>query len=339
MLSTRFCVIAIRFAVFLLCWSLTINPAFGWNAAGHKIIASIAFRQLSTDEQNKVVAMLKRHPRFTEDFADQMPEEVRSTDDATQFEWLFQQSAIWPDVVRGGPPARRALNRPEWHYVNLPHYLTDAARAELAGRLTINVATDPPPDATLETPHLNIVQTIRFARRVVADRTASPQDRAVLLAWIFHDVGDIHQPLHSVALFSSRLFPEGDRGGNSVKSRQSGNLHALWDQFPGRDDSYRAARNRAIELAGDQRFQQIRTDAAASLNEQDWRDESHGLAKFAAYADEVLATLRRMDEVGAAVEGIDLSEEYLKTGGRVAELRIVQAGYRLGAILKKIANE
>ena len=73
----------------LLAWSVTISPVAAWNAAGHKIIASIAFRQLTADEQSKIVAILKRHPRFTEDFADQMPEEVRG-DEAAQNEWLFQ---------------------------------------------------------------------------------------------------------------------------------------------------------------------------------------------------------------------------------------------------------
>lgn len=29
------------------------------------------------------------------------------------------------------------------------------------------------------------------------------------------------------------VFPEGDRGGNEIKSRQSKNLHALWDGLLG----------------------------------------------------------------------------------------------------------
>ena len=177
----------------LLVWSLTVSPALGWNATGHKIIASIAFRQLTPAEQAKIVAMLKRHPRYTDDFADEMPAEVRAGDEATKNEWLFQQAAIWPDTVRSGPPDKRAFNRGEWHYVNLPHFLTDAARSELEGRLTINLAMDPPMNATPDTARMNVVQVIRFARNVAADKQASPVARAVLLAWLFHDVGDIHQ--------------------------------------------------------------------------------------------------------------------------------------------------
>jgi len=42
------------------------SAGLAWSAAAHKIIASIAFRQLSRDEQVRVVAILKQHPRFDE---------------------------------------------------------------------------------------------------------------------------------------------------------------------------------------------------------------------------------------------------------------------------------
>src|SRR5438105_3943751 len=103
----------------LLIWSLTVSPALAWNATGHKIIASVAFRQLTAAEQAKIVTLLKRHPRFMEDFAEQMPDDVRRGNETNRNEWLFQQAAIWADTVRSGPPEKQAFNRPEWHYINL----------------------------------------------------------------------------------------------------------------------------------------------------------------------------------------------------------------------------
>jgi hypothetical protein len=47
-------------------------------ARGHKIVASIAFRQLSPDKQKKVVALLKKHPRFEDDFAAKMRSATQS---------------------------------------------------------------------------------------------------------------------------------------------------------------------------------------------------------------------------------------------------------------------
>jgi hypothetical protein len=186
-----------------------------------------------------------------------MPADIQRADEATQNEWLFQQAAIWPDAVRSGPPEKRAFNRGEWHYINRPVFLTDEARSKLEGRLAANVAMQPPDGATIDTARMNIVQVIQFARQELARNQTSLETRALLLAWLFHDVGDIHQPLHSSALYSVRVFPDGDRGGNSIRTRQAGNLHSLWDQFPGRDDSYRGARNRAIALTSDARLDQM----------------------------------------------------------------------------------
>jgi S1/P1 nuclease len=184
------------------------------------------------------------------------------------------------------------------------------------------------------------VQAIRLARTVVSDERATPDARAVMLAWLFHDVGDIHQPLHSSALFSARLFREGDRGGNSIRSSQSGNLHALWDQFPGRGDTYRGARNKAIADLANPELVALGTKAEAVLDEKAWLDESHdlALAKTAAYAPDVLDALRMTEAAGGDVEEIGLSEAYLKAGGHESARRLVQAGYRLGAVLKQLAK-
>ncbi len=325
--------------VFLLVWCITISPAVAWNATGHRIIASIAYRQLTLLQQSKVAAMIERHPRFTTDFADTMPDDVRTGDPAARQEWSFQQAAVWPDMVRSGPPEKRAFNRSEWHYVNQPHFLTAAAKTELDGKLTVNLGMEPPADATLDTQPLNIVQALRFSRKSLADQQTSPSDRAVLLAWLFHTVGDIHQPLHSTAVFSIKLFPAGDRGGNSVKTRQAGNLHSLWDQFPGAADDFREAHNKAVSEMANQELAELGTEASLTLNEKAWLDESHDLAKSHVYTDDVLQALRLMESTSDGVQPIELSEAYLKSGGRVAQRRVVQAGYRLGAVLKLLVPE
>jgi hypothetical protein len=59
--------------------------------------------------------------------------------------------------------------------------------------------------------------------------------------WLFHLVGDIHQPLHTTQLFTVE-YPTGDRGGNEICVRvtQTGqpmDLHRFWDGVitPGAD--------------------------------------------------------------------------------------------------------
>jgi len=193
---------------------------------------------------------------------------------------------------------------------------------------------EPPDDAIIDAARMNVVQAIRFATKEVAVQQVSPEVRALLLAWIFHNVGDIHQPLHSTALFSTQLSPEGDRGGNSVRTRQAGNLHALWDNFPGRSDSYRDASNKALMFVADADHSTLGKEAAALLDARAWAHESLALAKSAAYDDEVLGALRRMESASGGVEQIELSEAYLRSGGHLAETRLIQARYRLGAVSK-----
>lgn len=40
-------------------------------------------------------------------------------------------------------------------------------------------------------------------------------ERALYARYLLHLAGDVHQPLHSVALFN-RTFPYGDMGGNKL---------------------------------------------------------------------------------------------------------------------------
>src|SRR5207248_1080686 len=110
----------------------------------------------------------------------------------------------------------------EEHYVNVP-LIDPKDRPFFAGKTLIS------PDLT------NILCALKQRANDLQTRTAAAEDRAVAVCWIFHLVGDIHQPLHNVAYFSSDpAFVEGDRGGNKFGVRADGrkwNLHAFWDDL------------------------------------------------------------------------------------------------------------
>jgi hypothetical protein len=57
-------------------------------------------------------------------------------------------------------------------------------------------------------------------------------ERALFARYVVHLVGDMHQPLHSVALFN-QSYPKGDYGGNLEKVILNNgtimNFHAFWD--------------------------------------------------------------------------------------------------------------
>jgi S1/P1 Nuclease len=79
---------------------------------------------------------------------------------------------------------------------------------------------------------VNILTALAENENVVKNNS-DLQPKAIALAWLFHLVGDIHQPLHTAQLFTVE-YPEGDRGGNDICVRvtQAGqpmDLHRFWD--------------------------------------------------------------------------------------------------------------
>jgi hypothetical protein len=88
-------------------------------------------------------------------------------------------------------------------------------------------------------------------RRVLGDKTKPAAERAIHLAWLMHLVGDLHQPLHSSAMFSART-PKGDQGGNLVAVRRGNSvlkLHSYWDDVLGSGTSIKFIKSIAHGIA------------------------------------------------------------------------------------------
>ena len=235
----------------LIAWLLillvVLCPVEAWNYAGHRIIASIAWDQLTPETQTTLLELLKQHPRFEQDFQSRMPKVIKEANPAVQNRWLFMRAATWPDIVRSFKEAdREKYHRGTWHYINQPIYLDEVSEAFLSSRLSANVATSiKAGDDPLQ---FNILQALEYCVAQMKDPAVSQSDKAVYLCWIMHLVGDSHQPLHSSALFSKRTFPEGDRGGNSIRIGKS-NLHSQWDGLLGNSFKYSDIVGQAVGLS------------------------------------------------------------------------------------------
>jgi len=77
---------------------------------------------------------------------------------------------------------------------------------------------------------IHTVQTASTVLKKNVDRHTV--ERALYARYLIHLAGDIHQPLHSVALFN-RSYPTGDMGGNREKvillNGTEKVLHQFWD--------------------------------------------------------------------------------------------------------------
>lgn len=315
--------------------ALVASAAHAWNAVGHSVVAEIAWQQLSPEQRKEVVDTLKRHPRFGEDFLQQMPRDIETADEATKDRWIFWQAAVWPDVARGiRGPEKKLYDHGTWHYINGPIYVDRSDRRDLAGRLTNNMSAKYPTDMPQD--EWNIIQATKHAQAILKDNRTPAPERAVAYCWLFHLVGDSHQPLHSCALFSASRFPKGDRGGNDIPLMQGDKLHSLWDNLLGRGRSVNNIKRRAVELLDRETYGEIIDTAGKKTDIRQWLAESFTLAKDFVYDDAILTVVRRATPQ-QPIERITLSEDYLKAAGGHARKRVLAAGLRLAVVLKDVA--
>jgi S1/P1 Nuclease len=324
----------IIFALTIFVFSALGANCLAWNATGHMSIALLTWQKMDAPTRQRVTEILKHHPHYKIYLNADVPAGVSAD------EWAFLQSASWPDWVRGAYPGEpfkpqsvTQYSRPSWHYID-GNYVVPGE----GGKVKL-----PPEPSTLPTVQpTNAVQAMDHAIAVLADPTSKDEDKAVMLAWLVHLVGDIHQPLHASSEFSTR-FPEGDKGGNGQGILVDGkvmNLHAYWDDLLGTDATYPTLAKVAAEVNADPaadvsqlpQLQENRTPDA-------WARESFALAVKYAYLDGTLQTAvyhrGGMDstKVPALLEG------YAKAAHDLALKRAALASDRLSELLGELLKQ
>lgn len=237
------------FTPLLLACLLLPTRACAWNAAGHRIVADIAWQQLDSPAQAWIDAALRQHPDYPK-----WQQRARSEN----AEAIFCEAATWADDIRNdpryydeqreqAPPAIPGLpdhaRHKDWHYLDL-----DAHGQVVDGQL----------DQQID----KLSQILRS--------TAKTAQIAWALPWLMHLVGDIHQPLH--------VGRHGDEGGNAVEIENPANprlpftnLHSYWDDLPG--PPWLRGKRLAERVTGllDKYSPPVQAHTAS------WRNESHRL--------------------------------------------------------------
>jgi hypothetical protein len=298
-------------SVFLFFWKPSI--ALAWNASGHMVTGAIAYNELKQKDSPtlaKVVALLKQNPEFSS----MWQQKLEQVEETQREQLLFMLAARWSDDIRGNS----RYDRPKWHYINFP-YKPDSEPASI-------VPPEPDPE--------NILAAFQDNFKIL-NGDVDESKKAIALCWIFHLVGDVHQPLHTTALFS-RQFPEGDRGGTQffIKVKENSStisLHRFWDDLIGSSRRFETVRNRATKLRLNPNY---RRDALPELSERNFENwasqESFQLAKKIAYDNGTL--IGSVDENNGKV----LPSDYNSTTQTIAKKQIILAGYRLADLLEKI---
>jgi hypothetical protein len=219
---------------------------------------------------------------------------------------------------------RIAQNRPSWHYINLPF--------KPEGQ---------PADVQIREPEPMNILTAMAENESMVKNESDAERKAIALAWLFHLVGDIHQPLHTTQLFTVE-YPTGDRGGNQIcmRVRQEGqpmNLHRFWDGVITSSGDLPRFRNAATEMRNRPGFERSQLTELQETNAA-WAKESFEIATKIAYQNGRLIGSPRdgnkncMTVATAPV----LTVGYVAIARRIADRRMILAGYRLADLLTRV---
>lgn len=308
--------------------SLFMHGTLAWDSVGHRLSASIATHYLSDESKAELLRILQQHPRYRQDFLEQMPASIVRSNTDDRFNWLLGQAAFWPDIARGLPETERVkYNRASWHYIDGTWL---RGQANIQGNTYIGVA--PFDDINGQSAQTirngasadNVMTALDYNTALLANAQTPGEQRAVALCWVLHLVADIHQPLHVGSLYSANRFSRGDRGGNGVETDDR-NLHARWDRALSS-----IGVNSNLEAALEQHATTLeRMDEQDAADWSLWMKESRALLLNTVYTEEMKSTIARTDSATARLREFTLSDDYVETMKTHARLRLALAGRRL----------
>jgi hypothetical protein len=305
-------------AVVVMASLVVSQPAFAWWNGGHEIVAYIAYKKLTPATRARVDALIKLNPMYAQWTAD--------VEDNQKSLVAFMLAATWPDCIKqascaagytsdGGntPPGKPTDDQnigyadkfmhQYWHFVDTPY--------------SAGAPGEPPntPNALTEIEKLSVA--------IATDE--SDDIKSYDVVWLEHLVGDIHQPLHATARFTSN-HPQGDAGGNLVyfcESPCTDELHAYWDGLFGDTPTVVQISENAGTLLG-----HSKPAGAASLDVEAWVTGSFNLAKSAVYSAPISA-----DNDASVKLSPRPNSSYRAKADQVADAQILLAGYRLANLL------
>jgi len=311
----------------LIAFALAALPACAWNGLGHRTVAELVWRQMDPGERQTASGLLRQHPHCKVLLTADVPTGVATS------KWAFLTAAVWPDMVRPAKAGQPRKPDSVTQYNVYPHGIElPFVRSADLGRVSLEKF--PVAKPIIQTALSNSIATLK-------NRNASAHDRAVSLCWALHLCGDLHQPLHMATLVT-RDKPGGHAaGGDLIVLDRDGkqiDLHALWDQLPGLNFSYKAVAALADQLATAPELQPARlNEYQAHRTIDSWVQESYQLAVNFAYAADRIQFVDAADVKSGKVADSAipaLKDDYLRDARQIARRRLALAAWRLNDALK-----
>ncbi|HLL72859.1 MAG TPA: S1/P1 nuclease [Pyrinomonadaceae bacterium] len=290
------------------------SHAFAWHDTGHMLVAQIAYLNLSPAAKARVDALLTtpqgKRPLIHLCAGYYTPTCEKTYDPVT--------IAVWMDDFKGDSLNDEYEN---WHYINYkPFFDGIPVRTEVGAEPT------------------NVLDRLNWSINTLRKSTGRAKTDAEVLGFLYHLIGDVHQPLHTLTRYSAKN-PDGDAGGNGFSIQMPPearirNLHSFWDAAGGRFGFESPRRplgeaDRARLLAWAQEIMKAHPvatmPAAKELEPLRWIEESNTIAREFAYVK--------------VRDGEAPSTAYTQETQRISGERIALGGYRLAALLNSLFPE
>ncbi len=303
----------------LLILLLTIQAKlFAWSEVGHMISGAVAYKRIQATHPHLLPAMLKMlkaNPYYAKFWKKEISERELKGEEEEMF--LFMKAGTWADDARRDksvyPKGFNSIQN-QWHYINYPLSF-DNTKGEEAKPVNV----------------LSALEKQLFEVKKKSPTTSAGE----AIAWVVHLVGDMHQPLHTTALFSKK-YPKGDKGGNLFYVRiqpetKAISLHSYWDGLLGKNVNIRRTMERATALLSQAEYMEpALEELRMNTKPEDWaKKESFAYAHTHVYRNGMLnGTLPQYQDEAPLVP-----EDYISKSQPLAERRVVLAGYRIAQLL------
>ena len=306
--------ITVLLALSVLC---PFDRALAWWDEGHMQIAYVAYKKLTPPVRDRADELLRLNPDY-----------ANWTAGAPQGQeklYAFVHAATWADDIKTRPDyyddqvtdSTAKQNVPYGHLKHSYWHYKDTL-------LSADDTPLPAPDTVDAVTQLKLM-----IDKLPASSNASDSLRSYDLTWMIHLTGDLHQPLHAIARYSSSISGSGgDRGGNLETVIPAGGetlpLHSYWDGLFG---SYSTVFG-AIYDADHDGIASITPDGgkAQLVDPEVWAQESFELAKTVAYAAPI-----RTDK-----QAVELTRAYETAARDTARKQAALAGARLANLLNAL---
>lgn len=145
-------------------------------------------------------------------------------------DYPFVECAIFADTIK----SKGGSFQSEWHFVNTPYLdeggsVNDYPKFQNGDNNVHNAIAAINDWLTGASGYQNSF----VYQGVTAHTNSEDEGKSMALRLLIHYLGDIHQPLHAVALLDHE-YPKGDAGGNFIHLQPKGqvkNLHSVWDSL------------------------------------------------------------------------------------------------------------